>query len=222
MQTEYLLFNFGVLLGPLLLSFEQNVHFVARWPRVFRAIFLALIPFGLWDYLVTGRHWWFNSQFTVNFRLLGLPPGEWLFFISVPFSSLFVWEVLKFYLRNREINQFSFNLWIGLAGGSAGIILFLAGKEYTGLVVWAVTAIAGLDQVLETRLLRKLRTWQYLAILTGLTFIFNSYLTGRPIVLYDPQYQLGWRIGTVPVEDFFFGFAHILLCTILYEKIIHQ
>lgn len=218
MKTEYLIFNFVVLLGPLMMSFEQKMHFVARWPRVFRAIFLALIPFALWDHLVTGRHWWFNHEFTLNYRLLGLPPGEWLFFIAVPFAALFVWEVLKFYFKNREINAFTFNRWGGLLGGSAGLILFLAGKEYTGLVVWAMTAVAGLDQWLGTRLLRQRRTWQYLAILTGLTFIFNSYLTGRPIVLYDPQYQLDWRIGTVPVEDFFFGFTHILLCTIVYEK----
>lgn len=218
MKIEYLLFNLVVIIGPLLLSFDKNVHYVEKWPRVFRVILIALIPFAIWDNLVTERHWWFNSQFTLNFQILKLPMEEWLFFVSVPFSSIFVWEVLKFYFKNRKINQFKPNIFIYIFGGIGGLALFLAGKEYTGLVLWAITAIIWLDHFFATRLFTQLRTFQFLALVTGLTLVFNGYLTARPVVLYDLKYQLGWHLGTVPVEDFIFGFSHILLCIILYEK----
>ena len=47
--------------------------------------------------------------------------------------------------------------------------------------------------------------------------IFNGYLTWRPVVLYSEAYQLNIRIFTIPIEDFGYGYALILLCTILYE-----
>jgi lycopene cyclase domain-containing protein len=47
--------------------------------------------------------------------------------------------------------------------------------------------------------------------------VFNGYLTWRPVVLYGEAYQLGLRIYTIPIEDFGYGYALILLCRILYE-----
>jgi lycopene cyclase domain-containing protein len=55
---------------------------------------------------------------------------------------------------------------------------------------------------------------------TFFTLIFNGYLTWRPIVTYDALYQLDFRIFTVPIEDFFFGYALLIICTSLFEKML--
>jgi hypothetical protein len=36
-------------------------------------------------------------------------------------------------------------------------------------------------------------------------------LTGVPVVRYDPNVIIGWRIAYAPVEDLLFGFALVLL-----------
>ena len=57
------------------------------------------------------------------------------------------------------------------------------------------------------------------AIVTGLILVFNGYLTARPIVLYGEAYQSGYRILTIPIEDFGYGFTLMLFNTLLYEKL---
>ncbi len=105
MHSEYLLFNIIVISGPFFLSFDRKVAFYKKWPAVFLAILPAFFIFLCWDALVTGRHWWFNPAFTLDFKIFGLPPGEFLFFITVPYSALLVWEVLAAYFRNKQLSR---------------------------------------------------------------------------------------------------------------------
>lgn len=218
MNTEYLIFNLIVISGPLSLSFDRKVHFVDKWPNAFKSILISLVVFVAWDAMVTGRHWWFNDRYILGIKFIKLPIEEWLFFITIPYASLFIWEVFAAYFKNREIKSLQVVPRILYVGIPAGIGLFALGKEYTGLVLIALGIVALLDWKLKTKLFLQLRTIQYLAISALAMLIFNGYLTWRPVVLYSDIYQLNFRIHTIPIEDFGFGYALILLCTILYEK----
>jgi lycopene cyclase domain-containing protein len=218
MNAEYLIFNLIVMSGPLSLSFDRKVHFVDKWLNVFKAILISLVVFVAWDSIVTGRHWRFNDQFTLGFKILKLPIEEWLFFITIPYASLFIWEVFAAYFKNSEFRTLQIVRSILYFGIPVGMTLFFMGKEYTGLVLIALGLVALLDLKLKTKIFIQLRTSQYVAISTLAMLIFNGYLTWRPVVLYGEAYQLGIRIFTIPIEDFGFGYALILLCTILYEK----
>ncbi|UCE07213.1 MAG: lycopene cyclase domain-containing protein [bacterium] len=217
MNSEYLIFNLIVIIGPLPLSFDRKVHFVDKWNNVFKAIVISLAAFVMWDSIVTGRHWWFNDQFTLGLQILGLPIEEWLFFITIPYASLFTWEVFVTYFRNREMKGLQIIRSILFFGIPVGIGLFFWGKEYTGLVFIALGLVVLLDWKLKTKMFIQLRTIQYMTISTLAMLIFNGYLTWRPVVLYGETYQWGIRIFTIPIEDFGYGYALILLCTILYE-----
>jgi lycopene cyclase domain-containing protein len=54
-------------------------------------------------------------------------------------------------------------------------------------------------------------------VMFGFKLIFNGYLTSRPIVLYGTGFFLGLRLGTIPLEDFMFGFSMIALSVVLWE-----
>jgi len=217
-HLEYLLFNLLVAAGPVALSFEPKVRFLRRWPAALLAALVMLAPFALWDSLVTGRHWWFNPRFTAGTFIGALPAGEWLFFITVPFSSLFVWEVLRFYRLHKHADSGRRPpLWLWAALPLAGLLLWL-GKEYTALVIAAFALTAWADLRFGGRVLARANLWPYAALLAGLMLIFNGYLTARPVVLYDPAYQLDWRVGTIPIEDFLYGYSLLLGCTSLFEK----
>jgi len=219
MRGEYLLFNLIVVTGPLLLSFDRKVRYVRRWPQALLASALVLIPYLLWDTAVQGRHWWFNPRFTLGIRVLGLPVGEWLFFITVPFSCLFIWEIIDRSHPARLAPGLRSAPFFALVAAAPGLYFYLSGRQYTGLALMVLAAVAGLDRLSGIRLLEQRRTWAYLSLLTAAMLLFNGYLTARPVVLYDPAFQLNLRLYTIPVEDFVYGYGHLLLCTLLYERI---
>lgn len=92
-------------------------------------------------------------------------------------------------------------------------------KEYTIASVAAVLLVALLDQRLGTRILRRREFWVYIAVMFFFKQIFNGYLTWRPVVIYGREFFLGLRLGTIPLEDFLFGFSMIALTVVIWEKV---
>ena len=90
-------------------------------------------------------------------------------------------------------------------------------KEYTVLALLSAAVPVVLDRLIATRIMRRRRFWVAVAIMFFFKIPSNGYLTGRPIVLYDPAFSLGLRLGTIPVEDFFYGFGLIALTLVLWE-----
>ena len=219
MKFEYLLFNLIVTVGPVVSQFNRQIKHISQWRLKLLTNGIVMIPYIIWDVLVTGSHWHFNKAYTLDFRLFGLPIGEWLFFITVPFGCLLVWETLsdaKLSTRLRSLRYVGTVLYIALP---IGIWVFSIGKQYTGLVLCCIGLVGLTDTVLRTELLMQLKTYIYLGIVAGLILIFNGYLTARPVVLYGEAYQMGYRILTIPIEDFGYGFTLMLFNVILYEKL---
>lgn len=217
MKYEYLLLHLVIIAGPLGLSFERRIHFAAQWRRIAASILPPALLFIIWDSHVTNRHWFFNPAYTLDFRLLGLPIEEVLFFFTVPYASLFVWANLRLYLRQRCFGALRLIRVALMLALPAGIVLHGTGQEYTALSLMAVGGAALMDKALHTELFTDMRYWVFLAITSLLILVFNGYLTARPIVLYDAQYQLDFRVTTIPIEDFFYGYALLTAVVVLYE-----
>lgn len=219
MTIEYVLLNFLILIGPLLSSFDRRVRYVRYWPEAMMSIGLVMIPFVAWDAAVSGVHWRFNERFTLSFRFLGLPAGELLFFISVPFACLFIWQIIVTHHPVDRIQNRAILSLLAAAGMVSGFLFMLCDIMYTSIVCFALAFTVILDRLLKTHILSQKRTALFIIGLTGFIFIFNGYLTSRPVVLYDPRYFLNIRIWTIPIEDFGYGYSLILLCTIFFEKL---
>lgn len=219
MKIEYFLFNLIILLGPLTLSFEKGVYYVSKWKHALISIAIVLVPFIIWDALVTGRHWWFNEKYVSGFQIAGLPVEEWLFFITVPFAVLFIWEIFNIKTGNPVNPALKKTSTYLILLAIPGILLFWIGKEYTGLTLISLGIAALLDKLLNTWILARNNTYIYLGIVFILNLIFNGYLTARPVLIYDPSYQLDIRLFTIPVEDFGYGFSLILMNTVFYQKL---
>lgn len=82
---------------------------------------------------------------------------------------------------------------------------------YTAAALLGVAVAAVVDLwVLRTRLLTKVVFWATYPIIITFQLLSNGILTGRGIVLYNPDAIIGWRLAYAPVEDLFFGFALVL------------
>jgi lycopene cyclase domain-containing protein len=89
--------------------------------------------------------------------------------------------------------------------------------EYTAAAAVSALVVVVLDRWLGTRLLRQKGFWVFLAAMAGFMLVVNGYLTWRPIVIYREGAYLGIRLGTIPLEDFVFGFSLISLSVVLWE-----
>ena len=90
-------------------------------------------------------------------------------------------------------------------------------KEYTLLALLSAVIALALDYLSGTRLTRQRAFWIFLAVMFGFKLAVNGYLTARPIVLYGDPFFLGIRLGTIPVEDFLYGFSLITITVVCWE-----
>jgi lycopene cyclase domain-containing protein len=64
---------------------------------------------------------------------------------------------------------------------------------------------------------RKKTTLITFAILLPAMLIFNGYLTSLPIVIYNKNLILGIKIGSIPIEDFSYLIASVILVPAIFN-----
>ncbi len=90
-------------------------------------------------------------------------------------------------------------------------------KEYTTLAVISVFAAIILDRLTGIRVLKKNEFYIFLFVIFLFKLMVNGVLTGQGIVMYNPRFFLGLRLGSIPLEDFLFGFSLVTLTIIFWE-----
>ena len=94
--------------------------------------------------------------------------------------------------------------------------------EYTWASIVAVVAVVAVELLwLRTGLFGKLTFWISYAIILFFQVLVDGWLTklSAPIVTYNPDRFSGIRVPfDIPVEDYLFGFALIVLTMLLWER----
>ncbi len=222
-RNLYLLINAATILGPLLLSFDQKVGYYKKWKALFPAIVLVGAGFIVWDIYFTEQGvWGFNPAYhREELALFGLPPGEWLFFLTVPFSCVFIYECLHCYFKKFPFDGIEKPFTLIL-------ILFLL---VYGLVHWGDMYTMGTALLATAFLLYqfafgnpKIQSRFYTAyLISWIPFMMvDGILTGgymqEPLVMYNPEEFSGWRILSVPFDDSVYSLLLLFLVVELYER----
>lgn len=178
--------------------------------------------FVVWDIWFTRMGiWGFNPSYVTGHYFVNLPMEEILFFICVPFACIFTYEAARILsVRERVPQKIQKHITEGLA-----VTLLLAGiwnydKWYTSSAfILAGLYLACLRWIWKANYLGNFY-WAFLFILLPF-FIVNGILTGtgidQPVVWYNDAENLGIRIGTIPVEDVFYGLLLILMNVSIFE-----
>ena len=95
-------------------------------------------------------------------------------------------------------------------------------REYTILSVASVFLTLFLDKRSGIKILNKRLFYVFLLIILFFKLLVNGYLTGKNIVIYNPEFFLGLRIGSIPIEDFLFGFSMVTMTIIFWEYFKHK
>lgn len=216
-MSAYLAVLLLSILFPAAFTFRGPWAADAReWRRILPAVFLAAVPFILWDIAFTRAGvWGFNPRYLAGIGLFGLPLEEMLFFLCVPFACLFIYRAVKANPRLAVPGRLLRPLWGGLAAGAAFLAFAAWGRVYT-------QAVSGLLAVMLAWHAVRLPAWSgAFAAAAALHFIpfliVNGYLTALPVFRYDPGAILGYRIGTIPAEDAAYSLCLLLLNVAIYE-----
>ncbi len=216
----YLLINIFTISYPLFKSFEQKVNMVSRWPALLPAIGITAAIFIIWDALFTAMGvWGFNDSHLIGVKMLGLPLEEWLFFFTVPYACMFIYEVLNYFVKRDVLGGLARPFSIVLA-----VFLVVMGalhldKWYTSVTFLSTAAWLGLIIWRKPDWLGRF----YLGYMVSLVpfLMVNGVLTGsfldEPVVWYNDAENLGLRIATIPVEDSMYMLLMLLMNTTLYE-----
>lgn len=198
-QYTYLFINFLIISIPALFSFKSPVYFFSQWRAVLKAILIISTPFIMWDIGVTGLHWNFVGTYITGIKIIGLPIEEILFFITVPYSCLFIYEVIRHYLPIKQIQLIN-ELWLVAAAVClTGAIAATGG--YTTIVLLVSSTLFLYYFLVEPQIISTNHYWWYLFFGFIAFGIFNTWLTLLPVVIYNPSSITGIRLGTIPLED---------------------
>lgn len=215
-MSTYAWIDFAIILFPFLFSFEKRIGYYKKWPAVLAAILVVGVPYVAWDMFVTGRgDWAFSKEHVLGVYVGNLPIEEVLFFVVVPYSCLFVYEALQYFLKERRV-WFSRSFYLGLAL-LLGIGSFsLSSFPYTSLMLAVACVTVGVASF--TDVFSSSHYWYYTLVTLGLFVVFNHFLTSLPIVTYGTGAILGVRVGTIPVEDFVYNLSMLTAHLMVYRE----
>ena len=220
--TYFTLLGFS-LLYPLAQSFEKRVFMHRKFKFILPGLLVTGTVYILWDtWFTKAGIWGFNHNYTRDFYLLGLPLEEWLFFLVVPYCCIFLYEVLRYFVKRFYFPNSSRMILLVLLVLMIGSLPFVYTRTYT------FTAMAFTSAMLILQLLQKTyKTWFSGFLLTYLVslipfMVVNGVLTSIPVVWYNNAENLGIRIYTVPLEDFIYLMGLLLPSINIYRVLLHK
>lgn len=224
-MSLYLWINILSILVPLIATFDKRIQFHKTWFALWPSILLTAMIFIVWDiYFTEWGVWGFNPDYLSGLFIFNLPIEEWLFFITIPYACVFTYHCIKIFLQtNKSSKQLSmFSVFLGILFITIGF--FNYGKIYT-----SVTFIsAGFFLFIHLYFFKEhfLRNFylSYIIIYLFPFFLVNGALTGafttQPVVWYNNAENLAFRIFTIPIEDYIYGFLLYLMNISIYEWIL--
>ena len=211
---------------PLLASWDKRFNYASKFKYLFPSIFITATFFIVWDIIFTKNGvWGFSDVHTSNINLLYLPIEEWLFFIIIPFSCVFIYESVKYFFRVEKYENLSRNILMGVGVILVITSLFNLDRSYTfwnflfcGLfLLYSTFKRRGYHANFVVSYLFHLIPFLIVnGILTDGNFDFN--FSTDPVVWYNNSENLFIRFITIPIEDFFYSMLLLLMNVTFYEK----
>ncbi|MFC2110073.1 lycopene cyclase domain-containing protein [Bacteroidota bacterium] len=224
MSPLYLYVLLGSFSIPFLYTFLWR-DFIKKWKNFTISTFCIAGLFIFWDYFFTHfKIWGFEDHYILGYHFFKMPVEEWLFFLVIPFCSLFthfafLYAFPKVFLSKKT----TLYLTLFFILLSLFIVIFNFDKWYTFI------NFSSLFLVLVLGLYRlKLLQQFYISFLIILIpfFIVNGILTGMltafPVVWYDDSENLGLRLITIPIEDIGYAFSMLFGNLLIFDMLNKQ
>lgn len=213
----YLLINLFTILGPLALSFDKKVAFYKKIKYLIPGQIITAILFLIWDHWFTvWGVWGFSDPYITGIKLGVLPLEEIMFFFTVPYACIFIYECLNIYFPSDPFKKAVPFLNLLIIALCVFLLINFYNKLYT-----AITALFTLFFMIQQVVIgkRNFLGQYYRAYLVALIpfLIVNGILTSLPVVWYNDTQNLGIRIYTIPADDLLYNFLLFIMNISFYE-----
>lgn len=222
----YLALDLLSIAFPLAASFEPRIAYHRKWPGLFTGIAVMMVVFIVWDALFTHHGvWGFNPRYTLEVRIFGLPLEEWLFFIAIPYSCVYLYEVMRYAVRKDVLGRLARPLSMVLLAVLIATGVLYIDRIYTAITFLCTAALLAVHLfVLKSPYLGRFYLGYAISLVPFL--LVNGVLTGwllpEPIVWYNNEENLGVRINTIPVEDSVYLLFFLLLTITFHERVLKR
>lgn len=217
----YLLVNIGAVLIPFIFSFHKKLKFYENWKSFWKSTFITSGIFISWDVIYTHLGVWeFNQEHLTGIYFFNLPIEECLFFICIPYASVFTYHCLGILINKDYFSNYVTKISALMVISFLFVGIFSIPKLYTSVtfILLALT-IFTLQWIIKVSWLSRFY-FSYLIILFPF-FIVNGILTGwlltNPVVIYNDLENLNIRCNTIPIEDVFYGMLLLVTNVGFYE-----
>jgi len=217
-KLSYLLLLLVYLVIPVILSFQKSVRFVFRLRYLLPATVFAGAIFVMWDIRFTQMGIWsFNPEYLTGIYILTIPVEEWLSFIIIPLSSVYIYEWLKIKFEDFEKPNIFILVSLILLSISAVLAYYYRSSMFS-FFTFFLSAIY-LGYIVFRNRFRKYYTKFYLAWIISLVpfIIVSSILNSLPAVVYNSDHIIGVALFGVPVEKVGYLFLLLLINITIYE-----
>lgn len=217
-KYTYFWVDFLCIFFPFIFSLSKAFDFHKDWKYYFPANIIVAFLFIIWDiYKTEVGVWWFDDRYTFGINIYNLPIEEISFFFCIPYACIFTYYCFRKYIKLNTFIKYicDIALWIPFI-----IIAFIYYDRLYPMITFTLLGISWI-------LLKKYKPdfYPYFLIVYLIMFIpffiSNGVLTGgfinRSIVNYNPEEIIGFRIYTIPFEDYFYGMLLVLWTIWLYE-----
>jgi lycopene cyclase domain-containing protein len=221
------------------LSFQKRLPFFKYWKALFAGTIAMMLVYVPWDiYFTANGIWGFNSNYITGAHLGNLPIEEWLFFICIPYACIFSYECIRYFFPRQPLKNSS----VYISGIYIAFCLIFIATKFGHWYTNSAAIVSIILLVYHSFIKRSdfmgyfhLSWWILLipfyianGVLTGLDFYKYPFINLHPekisdqIVWYNNEHNLGIRIWSVPLDDFFYGMAMVLLALTVYEKLVKR
>jgi lycopene cyclase domain-containing protein len=216
-SLTYLLINVGIILGPLSFTWHPRLSYNRSFPALAISILIVGSGYIFWDMWATEwGEWSFNPRYVSGAKIVNLPVEEILFFITVPYACLFIYEALLASSRRA-----TFDLPVGVVAAVAALLgaasIAYLHQGYTSKALGACATFLLIALALDRSLLSSREYWLWLALCQIPFVVVNSILTALPVVRYHPSAIWGLRLVTIPLEDFFYNYSLLSFYLLAYR-----
>lgn len=220
-MSLYLWINVFIVAVPLLLSFGKKVRFYTHWKTLFPSILIIGSVFLAWDiYFTDIGVWGFNPDYLIGISFFNLPIEECLFFFTIPYAFVFLYEAIKASFPSFRPVRFSY--YFSLLFTITAVLLAIIYRDNwftfsallsAGLINWIV--YFGFTP----------RWYPYFIVAFLIAqfpfLIVNGVLTGTAsdaaVIWYNTREIIGLRIFSIPVEEVFYNFFLLFSVVVLHE-----
>jgi lycopene cyclase domain-containing protein len=222
-MSLYFILLVSSVAAPLILSFDKKLQFRRQWKYLFPAIFVVAAVYIFFDVLLTKAGvWGFNPRYHSNILLFNLPIEEWLFFIVIPYASIFLHDAFVLYFPQIKLNnRVSKIITVALMIILVLLVLFNPDKIYTVYIYSTLIVTLVIYLFSKSNIINQFYITFLLILIPFL--IVNGVLTGSfiesEVVWYNNEENLEIRFFTIPVEDFAYGFSMIFLSLMFRDKL---